>query len=117
MKKNEVERLYLIWKNSEGKAFRIGRLKKIKNRFYFKYFYDIVEKIIDEEDFELLPKLSRHNIEYFSEELFRTFTEMLPNRRLKEGIDEISDYERLKDNLKNLNNKEFYFIDDSEEVV
>jgi len=117
MKKIEVERLYLIWRNSEGKTFKIGRLKKIKNRFYFKYFYDVVEKIIEEEDFELLPKLPRHNIEYFSEELFRSFNEMLPNRRLKEGIDDISDYERLKDNLKNLNNKEFYFIDESEDVI
>lgn len=119
MRKKKDDKLVLIWRNDEGKTYKIGRLKRSKNRFYFKYFNDIVSNIDEDEDFEALPMLPKINVEYFSEELFRSFVNMIPERKLKRDYDERSDFEILKSSLKSLIHKEFYFIDEDEnnEVV
>lgn len=116
-KKKKDDKLVLVWKNEHGKSFKIGRLKKHNNRFYFKYYNQIVLDLDEDEEFEPLPMLPKTNVEYFSEELFRTFVDMIPNRKLRSDLDEKSDFELLKNNLKNLIHKEFYFVDEDENVV
>lgn len=99
---SEVENLlWMIWRNEQGEAFKVGELCRISEKYYFKYDAEGVKKA-EEYGFSPLPQFPRVDVEYFREELFQSFSQRLPSRRqantiLKEyNLKEYNVFELLK---------------------
>lgn len=118
MIRDKFDKLYLIWNNGEGKEIEVGELKKKKNHYYFKYNIEGVKEA-QEYGFELLPSLSKLQVSYFREGLFRAFTDWIPNKSKGLGTiskennqEEIDEFEILRISKDNLNVDRFKFIEE-----
>ena len=100
----EQDLVYLVWKDSQtGNKYRIGKLYKQDNTFYFKYIVENVKKA-QEQGFTLLIAFPQINVLYDNPKLFANFAARLPEPtrpEIKEilatyGMTEYDDFELLK---------------------
>ena len=84
--------IYMMWKNNEGESFNVGKLSKRTGKYYFKYDICGVEKA-KEYGFCILPYFPIVDAKYFSEELFRTFSNRLPDNRKKDKTSILKEYD------------------------
>ena len=118
--------VWMMWKNDEGKSFKVGELSKKTDKYYFKYDMDGVEKA-KEYGFSLLSYFPKVDAKYFREELFSSFSKLLPENEKKDktsilkeyGLDEYDDLELLKKigDKVNLDNIEFISPFDEEKII
>jgi len=118
--------IWMIWKDDEGKSFKIGELSKNTEKYYFKYDMDGVEKA-KEYGFTPLPYFPKIDAKYFREGLFSSFLQRLPGHSKKDkssilkqyGIEKYDDFELLKriGNTTSTDNIEFISPYDEEKTV
>ena len=114
--------IWIVWKNDQEESFKVGELSKQTDKYYFKYDIDGVKRA-QEYGFTPLPYFPRVDVEYFSEELFRTFSKRLPvhgkkgiTSVLKEyGLKKYDDLELLKRSGGKMPTDSFEFISTFEE--
>ncbi|MBU3159523.1 hypothetical protein KPL37_07105 [Clostridium frigoris] len=87
--------IYMMWKNNEGKSFKVGELSKKTGKYYFKYDTNGVENA-KEYGFCPFPYFPKVDAKYFREELFRTFAKRLPVQGKKDKTSILKEYDLKK---------------------
>ncbi|MBU3179921.1 hypothetical protein [Clostridium psychrophilum] len=84
--------IWLVWKNDEGKSFKIGELSKETEKYYFEYDTEGVKKA-EAYGFTPLPYFPKVDAKYFREGLFRSFLKRLPMHGKREITSVLKEYE------------------------
>jgi len=83
--------IWMIWRNDEGVAFKVGELSKRPGKYYFRYDLDGVKKA-EAYGFSPLPYFPKLDAKYFREGLFRSFSERLPGHNKKDRTSVLKEY-------------------------
>lgn len=109
--------IWMIWKNEQGQAFKVGELSKRTEKYYFKYDVEGVKKA-EADGFSTLPCFPIVDAKYFSEELFRSFVKRLPYHGEKDitsvlkeyNLEEYDDLELLEKSGGKMSTDSFEFV-------
>ena len=115
----EQNLVYLVWKDVKtGQQYKIAKLYKENNTFYFKYILENVKEA-QKNGFELLIAFPQINATYENSHLFAVFGARLPDKRRPEikeilatyGMTEYDDFELLKRSGAKLPTDNYEFVE------
>lgn len=97
--------VYLYWNNNDKKSYKVAKLYKENNKYYFMYLKECLKEAF-ENGFDTLIAFPDIDKLYENDKLFAAFACRLPDKRrpdIKEildtyGLEEYDEYELLKKN-------------------
>lgn len=92
MAKKVDKLIWLMWKDEQGQAFKVGELSKGSEKYYFKYDVEGVKRA-KEYGFSSLPYFPIVDAKYFREELFNSFSNNLPGYGKKDITSVLKKYD------------------------